>query len=187
MGLWLGITQDGTVQKNINDICCIWKWGITLPLGIPQHDFLPHCFSQRGERLRLAEAQRDREPEQWETVCPETLPASNLPLFSSEAALALRGEFDGQLSVCQSIMWFLSHNRILSAPLLISLLFRGMKIYIPPLQTDTRFSPPARLEEKWISSKWNTHKGRQSNQIGVKVHLEFYHRQSQKWPPCCVL
>lgn len=44
MDLWLRVTQDGTVQKNINDICCTWKWGITLPFGIPQHDFLLPLF-----------------------------------------------------------------------------------------------------------------------------------------------
>lgn len=154
----LRLRADSIVQKNINDICCTWKWGIALPLGIPQHNSLPHCFSQHTERLRGAETQRDLELEQCETICPETLSASNLPLFSSEAAPALQGEFDGQLSVCQSIMWFLSHNRILSAPLLISLLFRGMKIHIPPSHTDMSLSLPARLEEKWISSKWNTHK-----------------------------
>lgn len=41
MGLWLRVAQDRTVQKNINDICCTWKWGITLPLGIPQHNPFP--------------------------------------------------------------------------------------------------------------------------------------------------
>lgn len=158
VGLWLWAAPDATIQKNINDICCTWKWGIVLPLGIRQHDSLPHCFSQRTERLRVAETQRDLELEQRETVCPETLSASNLPLFSSEAAPPLQGEFDGQLSVCQSIMWFLSHNRILSAPLLISLLFRRMKIHIPPSHKDMSLSLPARLEEKWISFKWNTHK-----------------------------
>lgn len=31
--------NDATVQKNINDICCTWKRGIVLPLGIPQTQF----------------------------------------------------------------------------------------------------------------------------------------------------
>ena len=153
MGLQVRGAQDATVQGNTNDIWCTRKQGIILPLGIPHHD--PPLPLFLVVVVNDWEKPRDKEngrAKQRERVCPQTPAASNLPLFSSEAALALLGEFDGQLSVCQSIMRFLSHNRSLGAVLLISLLFRGMKIHIPPLHTDMSLSLPICLEEKWKSS-----------------------------------
>lgn len=159
MGLQVRDAQDATVQGNINDICCTWKQGIILPLGILHHESPFAIVSSQRPWLRDAQRQRERGSEAKRESLPID-PGCLQPAFVSirtEAALALLGEFDGQLSVCQSIMWFLSHNRSPSALLLISLLFRGMKIHIPPLHTDMDLSLPARLEEKW-KSKWNTPK-----------------------------
>lgn len=47
---------------------------------------------------------RETKSTEGDGVSPHGTAASNLPLFCSEEALALLGEFDGQLSVCQSIM-----------------------------------------------------------------------------------
>lgn len=114
MGLQVRAAQDATVQRNTNDICCTWKRGIILPLGIPHRDPRRHCFSSaRRTRREEPETQRGRrrrgsEAAEFFAHGPRLLQKKNLPLFSSEAAAAaaaaLLGEFDGQLSVCQSIM-----------------------------------------------------------------------------------
>lgn len=80
-----------------------------------------------------------------EAVCPQTRSVSNPPLFSSQAAPDLLGEFDRQLCVCQSIMWFLSHNRSL-----ISLLFRKIKIHIHLLHTNMSSPHIYRRKMKFI-------------------------------------
>lgn len=119
--------------------------------------------SCRGAQLRSGETKRTGEQgEKREFAQRRRLPA-NLPLFSPDAVATLLGEFDWQLSVCQSIIWFISHKRRLGALLLISLSFRGMKIHSPPSRADTSLSLPTRPEDKWKSSKWNTQK-RKDNQ-----------------------
>lgn len=111
MGLQVRAAQDATVQRNTNDICCTWKQGIILPLGIPHRDPRRHCFSSaRQARREEPRHKEDGGAEAAEIFAhgPRLLQKKPLPLFSSEAAAAaaaaLLGEFDGQLSVCQSIM-----------------------------------------------------------------------------------
>lgn len=82
---------------------------------------------------RMGERSKRRERE---TVCTQTQPAFVL------GPPALLGDFDGQLSVYRSIMWFLSHNGSPSAPLLIAFVFRGKKIQIPPFAYRHGFATP---------------------------------------------
>lgn len=172
MRLQVRPARDATVQGNKNDICCTRKQGIILLLGIPRRSPARHCFSS-ARRLTEKSAETKRTGERGkETVFahrPNCLKPAFVFIRSSPGSLL--GGFDGQLSVCQSIMWFLSHNRNLGALLLISFLFRGMKIHISPTAYRHEFATPCTSggEMKIIKMKYTKRKTIRLN--GVKVHL----------------
>lgn len=184
MGLQVRAAQDATVQRNTNDICCTWKRGIILPLGIPHSDPCRHCFSSSRDTKRTA-MPRQRGSRVFLPMDPVCF-KKNLPLFSSEAAAAaataaLLGEFDGQLSVCQSIMWFLSHNRILGARLLISLLIQRDENTYSPIAYRHEFVTPRTSGGEMNIIKNEIHKKEKTiRPNGRKGHLKIYRGQSQK-------
>lgn len=148
---WEPRRTDATVQRNTNDICCTWKRGIILPLGIPRRDFRRPLFPPP---LRRATEERGKGScgggGGTETdfffffPAPRPRPASKNPPFVFVPRLR---RFSWESLTDSSLYAALLCDSYHTGPessarrLLISLLFRGMKIHPPPppppMHTDT--------------------------------------------------
>lgn len=109
---------DATVQRNTNDICCTWKRGNNTPTWNPAPRLPPAIVSPaggvrewelRGRRGGGVGGYRDRLFFFLVLLLPRAQTSARIKkkpafCFRSEAPAALLGEFDGQLSVCRSIM-----------------------------------------------------------------------------------
>lgn len=155
MGLQVRAAQDATVQRNTNDICCTWKRGIILPLGIPHRDLRRHCFSTVRRTRR--EEPGHKEDGGTEAARQQSFLPMDPVCFKKKTFLCFLQRLQRRLSwesltdsslyaslLCDSYHTTESSALASSSPFL----FRGMKIHIPPLHTDTSLSLPARLEEK---------------------------------------
>lgn len=119
---------------------------------------------RRSRWLRKAARQRERESEAKRRFLPTDPTASNLPLFSSEAALALSWEGLTDSSLCANLLCDSYHTTETSVLCSSSPSYSEEWKYIfPQPHIDTSLPLPARLEEKWKSSKWNTQRERQSD------------------------
>lgn len=148
MGLQVRAAQDATVQRNTNDICCTWKRGIILPLGIPRRDPRRHCFSSSRDTKRTA-MPRQRGSGVFRPWTPSASKKTPCLCFLQRRRRRLSWESLTDSSLYASLLCDSYHTTESSALASSSpFLFRGMKIHIPPLHTDTSLSLPARLEEK---------------------------------------
>lgn len=152
MGFQVRDAQDATVQGNTNDICCTRKQGIILPLGIPHHDPLCHCFSpswwtteRRRETKRMGERSKERE-----FAHRPRLPPTCLCFHQRQPWLSWESLTDSSLYA--SLLCDSYHTTEASVPCSSSPSYsEGGKYIFPLLHTDKSSSLPICLEEKWKS------------------------------------
>lgn len=172
MGLQVRAAQDATVQGNTNDICCTRKQGIILPArySAPRSPFAI-VSSRRGEWLREAGRQRERQSLPTDPGCFE--PA--FVFFRRSHRLSWESLTDSSLYA--SLLCDSYHTTEASVLGSSSPSYSEGWKYIFPHCIQTRVCHSPHVWRRNENHQNEIHKKkRQSNQIGVKVRVEFSSR-----------